>query len=807
MATLQTGTAPNQIPTNGDLGDLAFQSKESVQFTGGRGALSSINLNQIYKEIAATAVDVFVYDTSKDSDGGAWRSRTQHTSWYNETLNTATRGSRREFPSVAVIVATTSSVIIYDGDDPAMPMWMVFQRGLGYPGWTHLVGGNHASDEISCVSASNAIIVTGLGNGPNETAWAGLYYCNFLLDAGYKTNSSGSYTYNGWFNFPISQRYYSYANDSQFSTKTVPFLVNSFVKDVAMTVLPNAPIDAATGLPIPTIAVATNSGVSVIRDNGTVINLLTTSGNQNSISFTASKGLETHGGGSVAFFGWGWYSMPQASTNTSDYLISDNAWSTTNIRRPGSNGNSVLYPMTTTNYGIAIREAAGVSTTDKLILIALTNPAGYSLQSYLTTKYNTGWMPGDIRGAWLSDNTAETMVGSELVTNGTFDSNTSGWLANGSGYHTFSAISGALSVTRGSYGLGGGEPYQAVSVISGKFYRVSFVGASGDMSMSLGSTIGGSQYVSWNSTGASTLREFTFLATTSTVYILFICNSTGTTASIDNVSIRLADPDRSVNNKGLQVFGSITKTPVATGADLVAYSGTTAFGPSYSYFYAPYLPAIGTGDFSISLWIKPTTSGGTYFHMFSIGGGQSSTDGFTFKSWNSTAFNPYFYSNSGDMGSYSASVTAPLGNWHHVIAGRQAGYFKIYINGNLMLTSGSVNSNNFTATRGYIGRDESTQETNSSSISMVRFSFIFPSAEQIAKMYNDEKYLFQDGAKATLYGPSDSVTALAYDEDTQLLHVGTSSGRSVFRGLCRVDNTTTAVGAAISAANGLVAED
>ena len=291
------------------------------------------------------------------------------------------------------------------------------------------------------------------------------------------------------------------------------------------------------------------------------------------------------------------------------------------------------------------------------------------------------------------------------------------------------------------------------------------------------------------------------------MYILFICNSTGTTASIDNVSIRLADPDRSVNNKGLQVFGSITKTPVATGADLVAYSGTTAFGPSYSYFYAPYLPAIGTGDFSISLWIKPTTSGGTYFHMFSIGGGQSSTDGFTFKSWNSTAFNPYFYSNSGDMGSYSASVTAPLGNWHHVIAGRQAGYFKIYINGNLMLTSGSVNSNNFTATRGYIGRDESTQETNSSSISMVRFSFIFPSAEQIAKMYNDEKYLFQDGAKATLYGPSDSVTALAYDEDTQLLHVGTSSGRSVFRGLCRVDNTTTAVGAAISAANGLVAED
>ena len=32
-----------------------------------------------------TAVDVFIYDTAKDSDGGAWRKRTQKMSWYNES--------------------------------------------------------------------------------------------------------------------------------------------------------------------------------------------------------------------------------------------------------------------------------------------------------------------------------------------------------------------------------------------------------------------------------------------------------------------------------------------------------------------------------------------------------------------------------------------------------------------------------------------------------------------------------------------------------------------------------------------------
>ena len=52
--------------------------------------------------------------------------RTSHTSWYNETLGTATRGTRREFPAVAVIVDWyNSQVTIYDGDDPDLPMWMV----------------------------------------------------------------------------------------------------------------------------------------------------------------------------------------------------------------------------------------------------------------------------------------------------------------------------------------------------------------------------------------------------------------------------------------------------------------------------------------------------------------------------------------------------------------------------------------------------------------------------------------------------------------------------------------------------------
>ena len=93
------------------------------------------------------------------------------------------------------------------------------------------------------------------------------------------------------------------------------------------------------------------------------------------------------------------------------------------------------------------------------------------------------------------------------------------------------------------------------------------------------------------------------------------------------------------------------------------------------------------------------------------------------------------------------------------------------------------------------------------SLALWRISATAPSPEQIAKIYNDEKFLFQAGAQATLYDDTDAVTALAHDDTTDLLHVGTSAGRSVFQGLRRVDNTTDAITAAISASNGLVAEE
>ncbi len=239
---------------------------------------NGLELGAISDTIDDTAVDVFVYDTSKDSDGGAWRHRTQATSWYNETLNTAPRGSRKEFPAVAVIVAESATVTIYDGDDPSLPMWMVFNAG------THKLigmatGGTPGS--ITCMTAYQGMIAIGIGAGNGR----GLTTANLIAERAYYYSTGTS---SRGFNGNIAER-----NDAKddYNLPDIGPIVALEINDVAMTVLPNAPIDAATGLPVPTIAVATDGGVSVIKDDGTVVDITDATDAFGTVEFTQTNRL------------------------------------------------------------------------------------------------------------------------------------------------------------------------------------------------------------------------------------------------------------------------------------------------------------------------------------------------------------------------------------------------------------------------------------------------------------------------------------------------------------------------------------
>ena len=800
------GTAPNQIPLNQYLGSMAFQDRENVNFLGGTGALNSLDISAISAQLNVAAVDIFVYDTSKDSDGGAWRKRCQHTSWYNETLNTAVRGARREFPAVAVIVCTTNTMTIHDGDDPTLPMWMVFSPGgiLDWPTTTH-----------------TRLIANALNGGIVVVSEDGGQWFRFIDDTTHIIYMS--LTYNITSDKSIANRNGPSAYNSSGAAVNTYAVAGYAYNDVAVTVLPNAPIDSATGLPTPTIAIAGANGLSLIQNTGTVYTYAPSGSTIQKVSFGPDGSLwmtTPHVSGVVGYRLY--YYKPATvatgsiSSPTSVYGHATGiALNVSGGEVPGGGGYFNSVELTAPNE-VSFASIGATSAGQTLVKLShnTTNPSS-SLVAFIKTKYNTGWMVGDIKGAWLSDTTTEVLNGINLVSNGTFDSNVTGWTAVGSGSSISWNAAGRINVVTGTEQWGGA--YTTVQVVAGRTYVITgdIISNGGGWAGISGSYEGGSSGVKvFNGAyPAAQSWSFTHTATqTGTLYITIDHSNTTPSITIvaDNISCRIADPDRSINKKALETVGNIIKTPVAAGADLVAYSGFT----TNNYLQQPYNSALdfGTGDFSYMGWYNGVDTGTGVTVLFSRG--TSTVAGSILVQKEGTS-NIYLYLSTGTQWQnvYVSNSTLPLFGWHHLTITRYNGTISIYIDGVKFTTSTTVGSQASTLTLAspyglrFGARFDSSDAGGGASMALWKASATSPSADQVMKIYQDEKVLFQENAKATLYGASDVPTALAYDEDTKRLHVGTSSGRSVFQGLRRVDNTTIAVTSAISAVDGLVAEN
>ena len=189
-------------------------------------------------------------------------------------------------------------------------------------------------------------------------------------------------------------------------------------------------------------------------------------------------------------------------------------------------------------------------------------------------------------------------------------------------------------------------------------------------------------------------------------------------------------------------------------------------------------------------------------------GGSSPVGGVLFQSTSGFILNIWNKADGVGFSGANQQVSYRSGVWNHVVYTRRGSVAYVYLNGELKASMSDGTNMDLPDAKLRIGiRHDSTTNYFRGDLALLRISATAPSPEQIAKIYEDEKVLFQENAQATLYGSSDAVTALAHDDTTDLLHVGTSAGRSVFQGLRRVENTTDAVGAAISASNGLVVEE
>ena len=608
------------------------------------------------------AVDVFVYDTTKDSDGGAWAT---------------------SYPAQMLVVGNAANAKIYDATDPDLTL----HTTLDFTGYT--ITSVDAVEGVLSVGTTTGLAVFNLADGDTTVA----------LD---------------------------------YTTATSPAIVNNTVNAVAMTVLDDAPIDPATGLQVPTIAVATDGGVSVITDGGDVWDI--TSANA---SYTHSKNVQFDTAGAL-FLDLGstnsssyqqnyvFRSLPTADTVLTlnskvgtgadadeNYTSRPSVASDLRLVNDGTNNRAINIVPVGDDIAIAMESSSGLN----IVAPNTTTPAN-GMVAYITSDYNTGWMHGDIKGAWLSSTDDTDLVGGELVTNGDFATDTD-W-TKGTGW----TISGGTATHAAGVGS---DLEQAGAVIAGKLYVMSIdvvaVRATSTLYVVAGVT--------------NTYQVIETLAATGTKLATFIAPANGKLAirlggladvDIDNISVRLADQDRSVNNNGLPITGTATREPVATGAELVWYT----FGSACTVTLGSDITSTG----SLLWWEK--IGGVAVQHCKNYDGSDSFVDGV--------------------VGTPPTTGIEIVGT-------------------TLTFKAGAT-------------------------LALAR-----PHGNPIADpKYADELPLFQENAACTLYGASDAVTALAHDVDTDLLHVGASAGRSVFRGLERITNTTTSVSKAISASGGLIGE-
>jgi len=773
--------------------------------------------------ISETAVAIYVYDTTQDSDGGNWRKNTRHTSWYNEELNTSVRGARREFPSLAIIVAETGTVTIFDGDDPTLPMWMVFNCGGGrmfYSGGVCSQG----------VVAGNGIVWCGTGGT------GALGQANFIGDEGF-LRVTGSNQYNRQ---NIIRR-----NDSLSDTVTgvVPGLANRTLQGLAIYIDHNAMVDPSTGLPAPYVAAATAASMEVlVPDLGRVTSITHNSWGFEHPHFTDKGELLWNRDTSTYYQ----YRADKWEYGFQDYVANSGGQYIGVASGNPENGTDAyrqlvgrMNDMAATDYGYAVASNSVIDTRGGLkgLGLYMRNRAyeGRGMVARLTSEYNTGFMPNYCWGAMLADTDDTDVTGSELLTNPDFTSDVTSWSGDGTSTVTWNA-SGYADIDRNGSASNAGRTTMTQNV-SGLT-----VGACYTVTMRVVTqTVRAGLYV-YNSTGTSEIDEYltdnddsgadgndivytiSFIATATEHRIgVGLRGSSSATGSIDYVRMRAAEESRAVATVAPVVFGTVPKQVVNSNCDLVSY------GPFSSTNYLVRYPAAnissssieqenaldwGTGNFTIMLWFNNTSYTNRQILLRKTDSGDGAGRwALTIETNGNLNFGIEGSSGSNLLTASSTQYTRNAAIWNQVIITREDNQLRMFVNGHLV--ADARNGTDFSATPfqqlaiGSLGFGAG--DADSTEMALLRIARKPISQEQVKQCYYAELAMFQpteSGGSRKVTIPADAPGEIAFDPVSKILYGNTNSGdRYALSGLVRYDTTSETASTTIHAYDDLVLDD
>lgn len=727
--------------------------------------LTNQNLSAASK-VVVSATDVtaaFIYDTRNDTDGGAWRDRVVGASWMTETLNTETRGARAKFPSLALIVGRSSAsvaptITIYDLDDPACPMWMVFNAVVG--GWLE---GATTGGGVSTIWALNGFIYHGQNAASGRLGYD-FHTWDFILDRASRnvgllgtqiktTNCLNRNAAGAWLGYVGTG------------------IPSRTVNGVAATVAPNTPINSLRGLPNPVVGVATAGGMAFIRADGVCCN--------SSNSFSAA----------VAFHSGHIEGYAAGNSSTARIVSAQSpAWPVTFYL-----GSSLGLLG-----GICVggtRDAQADSGRVNLYMRDTTNPVG-SAVAFIERTINTGYIHGFGRIAFTESIRELSTINQFLAVENC--ETTANWTAaagivNG----TLVASAGRLVYTSGANDTGGDRFRRTISGLTvGNVYCFDLSAAyaiSGNNRLYINTMV-------LNGGTAAGKYFFTATATTINVTIWLATAGAGIVVSLPPFTLRAAVFERSWGRNHGICFGSVARREVAPGAELAMYSGFSAVnyievynggtGPNQ---YGAAGIAIGTGEFCATAAV---VIGSSAVDRVVTVLNFASTDG-TGAFWTldtSVDGCPRFTISDG-INSATATAGAPLTlNSVSFVRGirRSVGSrIELWVNDELVAFAsssaiGSISNSSAVLRVGNNVAGVAPFDVSDGGIALVRLSTYAnhggtselgtpPGRDHIAVMNTAERPLFAANAKCLLQGSSFGIQNI-YQDETGLLYVAKSAG-------------------------------
>ncbi len=732
------------------------------------------DLSAVDADIAGSSSDGYIYDTTLDSDGGAWRTRCQMASWYNEPLGTAERGTQRDFPIKCLVLPVGNDVVLYSLDFGEPEMWMVF-KGHNFSKALGKVGSNY------CVSMKNGLL--GVGSPTYD-----LSLISFAGDKVWRVGAGGARGPRADERISSRNIVGAFVYDSSY-----PELLSRTITSISMIVEDNAPINTFTLLPQVVVAIGTAAGLSIVRDKE-ITHITHLGANFISDVHFRNDGALTYsidGIASLSRFIHVRHKLPvQSILGQSYYYAKGSSDEFYTLRyNPAYVGATTLVSGEPAQNVQSLSDKA-IGTNQQLTLLK-PNPADHSksLYSNITTDYNTGWLTGDVKCATLIDTDTGSISDASVVSNGDFSTNIDGWSLAGTGAATWE--NGGLRLT--SDGAFTSVSQDVLTV--GETYNISVeVLESGTSGWAMRVGTGLTKFTSAG-TGVYT---FTEVATTDGVFALRNFGATNTL--FGSVTVTRLVSDRSYNSNDLSIMGTVTKTPVATGAELVGFEGFTASSRLEMDNVDDLVEFGVNGAVHLSAWIKSATTatqaimglnmvsssqgGGTVFGLVSFGG--------------------KYAERSGLAGAGAGTPTSLIvGKWQKVDIVYDKISTSVYVDGQLIETRNAT-INLPEGSKLVVGSANDGSAPFQGSIALVKLSEYIPTPEVLLHMCEQERFMFQEGAQVTLHGSSNDVRAVAYDPIVDLDYVGTPAGLSIFQGLVRSNHDDEPVTTFIDAQTGTI---